>query len=112
MNFLITKLNLKTPGREDDEDTSADSNAKLSNNNFTEVASVILEGLGGKENLVSIDNCVTRLRLEIKDYTKINEKMIKSIGVAGIIRPGKNSIQIIVGTQVQFVADELKKMCK
>ena len=109
---IITKFNLKTPGREDDEDTSADSNAKLANNNFTEVASVILEGLGGKENLVSIDNCVTRLRLEIKDYTKVNEKMIKSTGVAGIIRPGKNSIQIIVGTQVQFVADELKKMCK
>ena len=106
---IITKFNLKTPGREDDEDTSADSNAKLANNNFTEVASVILEGLGGKENLVSIDNCVTRLRLEIKDYTKVNEKMIKSTGVAGIIRPGKNSIQVIVGTQVQFVADELKK---
>ena len=109
---IITKFKLKTLGREDDEDTSADSNAKLANNNFTEVASVILEGLGGKENLVSIDNCVTRLRLEIKDYTKVNEKMIKSTGVAGIIRPGKNSIQIIVGTQVQFVADELKKMCK
>ena len=109
---IITKFNLKTPGREDDEDTSADSNAKLANNNFTEVASVILEGLGGKENLVSIDNCVTRLRLEIKDYTKVNEKMIKSTGVVGIIRPGKNSIQVIVGTQVQFVADEFKKMCK
>ena len=107
--IIITKFNLKTPGREDDEDTSADSNAKLANNNFTEVASVILEGLGGKENLVSIDNCVTRLRLEIKDYTKVNEKMIKSTGVVGIIRPGKNSIQVIVGTQVQFVADELKK---
>ena len=109
---IITKFKLKTLGREDDEDTSADSNAKLANNNFTEVASVILEGLGGKENLVSIDNCVTRLSLEIKDYTKVNEKMIKSTGVVGIIRPGKNSIQIIVGTQVQFVADELKKMCK
>ena len=106
---IITKFKLKTLGREDDEDTSADSNAKLANNNFTEVASVILEGLGGKENLVSIDNCVTRLRLEIKDYTKVNEKMIKSTGVVGIIRPGKNSIQVIVGTQVQFVADELKK---
>ena len=109
---IITKFKLKTLGREDDKDTSADSNAKLANNNFTEVASVILEGLGGKENLVSIDNCVTRLRLEIKDYTKVNEKMIKSTGVVGIIRPGKNSIQVIVGTQVQFVADEFKKMCK
>lgn len=110
--FAITKFNLKTPGREDDEDISEEMNVKLSNNNFTEVASIILEGLGGKENVVSIDNCVTRLRLEIKDYTQISEKVIKSTGIAGIIRPSKTSIQIIVGTQVQFVADELKKLCK
>lgn len=110
--FAITKFNLKTPGREDDEDVSEEMNIKLSNDNFTEVASIILEGLGGKENIVSIDNCVTRLRLEIKDYTQISEKVIRSAGTAGIIRPSKTSIQIIVGTQVQFVADELKKLCK
>lgn len=110
--IVITKFNLKTPGREDDYDTSGEMDVKLSNNNFTEVASIILKGLGGKENITSIDNCVTRLRLEIKDYTKINEKLIKSAGAAGIIRPSKTSVQIIVGTQVQFVADELKKLCK
>ena len=87
-------------------------NAHLSNDNFTEVASIILKGLGGKENIANIDNCVTRLRLEIKDNTLVNEKTIKSAGVAGIIRPSKTSIQVIVGTQVQFVADELKKLCK
>ena len=48
----------------------------------------------------------------MEDYEKINEKTIKSSGISGIIRPGKTSIQIIVGTQVQFVADELKKLCK
>lgn len=108
--FAITKFNLKTPGREDDE--NGESKAKLSNNNFTEVASIILEGLGGVENIVSVDNCITRLRLEIKDNTKVNEKVIKSAGISGIIRPGKTSIQVIVGTQVQFVADELKMLCK
>lgn len=108
--FAITKFNLKTPGREDD-DTDEEMNVYLSNDNFTEVASIILKGLGGKENIVSVDNCVTRLRLEIKDYTLINEKIIKSAGVAGIIRPSKTSIQVIVGTQVQFVADEFKKLC-
>ena len=87
-------------------------NAHLSNDNFTEVASIILKGLGGKENIANIDNCVTRLRLEIKDHTLVNEKTIKSAGVAGIIRPSKTSIQVIIGTQVQFVADELKKLCK
>ena len=79
---------------------------------LSKLASIILEGLGGKENLVSIDNCVTRLRLEIKDQSKVNEKLIKSAGVAGIMRPGKTSIQVIVGTKVQFVADELKKLAK
>jgi len=82
----------------------------LANNNYTEVAGIILEGLGGKANVKSLDNCITRLRLEINDYTKVDEKKIKSAGVAGIMRPGKTSVQVIIGTKVQFVADEMKKM--
>ncbi|MBQ7841588.1 MAG: PTS transporter subunit EIIC [Lachnospiraceae bacterium] len=107
--FAITKFNLKTPGREDD-DEELDKNAVLSNNDFAQVASVILEGIGGKENVTSLDNCITRLRFEIKDYTKVDEKKIKSAGVAGIIRPSKTAVQVVVGTKVQFVADEMKKM--
>ena len=109
--FAIVKFDLKTPGREDD-DQEAEKKVVLSNDNFTEVAKIILEGVGGKENVTSIDNCITRLRLEIKDYTKVDEKKIKSAGVAGVIRPGKTSVQVIVGTKVQFVADEFKKLCK
>ena len=93
-------------------DVEAEKKVVLSNDNFTQVASIILEGVGGKENVKSIDNCVTRLRLEIKDYTKVDEKKIKSAGVAGVIRPGKTSVQVVVGTKVQFVADEFKKLCK
>ncbi|MFQ9701375.1 MAG: PTS transporter subunit EIIB [Enterocloster clostridioformis] len=48
---------------------------------------MVLEGLGGKGNVVSLDNCITRLRLEIKDYTLVDEKRIKSAGVAGVMRP-------------------------
>ena len=110
--FVITKFNLKTPGREDDDDTSDEMNVTLADNDFTKIAAKILEGVGGKENITSIDNCVTRLRLEIKDQAKVNEKVIKSAGVSGVIRPGKNSLQVIVGTQVQFVADEFKELCK
>ena len=110
--FAIVKFDLKTPGREDDDDTEAEKSAVLANDDFTEVAKIVLEGVGGKENVTSIDNCITRLRLEIKDYTKVDEKKIKSAGVAGVIRPGKNSVQVIVGTKVQFVADEFKKLCK
>lgn len=107
--FAIVKFDLKTPGREDD-DVEAEKKAVLSNSNYAEVASVILEGLGGKENVTSLDNCITRLRLEIKDYTLIDEKKIKSAGVAGVMRPSKTAVQVIVGTKVQFVADEMKKM--
>ncbi len=109
--FAITKFDLKTPGREDD-DVEAETKAVLANNDFTEVARIILEGLGGKENITSIDNCITRLRLEIKDYTLVDEKKIKSAGVAGVVRPGKTSVQVIIGTQVQHVADEFKVLCK
>ncbi len=107
--FAIVKFDLKTPGREDD-DLEAEKKAVLSNSDFTEVASIILEGLGGKGNVTSLDNCITRLRMEIKDYTLVDEKKIKSAGVAGVMRPGKTSVQVIVGTKVQFVADEMKKM--
>ena len=108
--FAILKFDLKTPGREDDD--TDETTVKLANDNFTEVAKIILEGVGGKGNVASIDNCITRLRLEIKDYTAVDEKKIKSAGVAGVIRPGKNSVQVVIGTKVQFVADEFKKLCK
>ena len=108
--FAITKWDLKTPGREDDDED--ETKVVLANDDFTQVAKIVLEGVGGKENVTSIDNCITRLRLEIKDYTAVDEKKIKSAGVAGVIRPGKNSVQVIIGTKVQFVADEFKKLCK
>jgi len=107
--FIIVKFDLKTPGREDD-DLEAEKAAVLANNDFTQVAAIILEGLGGKENITSLDNCITRVRAEVKDQAKVDEKKIKSAGVAGVMRPGKNSVQVIVGTKVQFVVDEMKKM--
>lgn len=107
---VITKFNLKTPGREDDD--ADELKVTLANNDYTAVAKIVLEGVGGAANVTSIDNCITRLRLEVKDYTKVDEKKIKSAGVAGIIRPSKTSVQVIIGTQVQFVADEFKKLCK
>ena len=77
---VIVKFNLKTPGREDDD--ADETQVKLANNDFTKVAKIVLEGVGGPENVASIDNCITRLRLEIKDYTKVDEKRIKSAGIA------------------------------
>ena len=110
--FAITKFNLKTPGREDEEAdfAEADKNATLANNDFTAIAAAVLEGLGGKENVASLDNCITRLRIEVKDGTQVNEKKIKAAGVAGVMRPSQTAIQVIIGTKVQFVADEMAKM--
>lgn len=109
--FAIKKWDLKTPGREDD-DVEAEKKAVLSNNDYTAVAKTILGGCGGKDNIASIDNCITRLRLEVKDITQVDDKKIKSAGVAGVMKPGKNSVQVIIGTKVQFVADEFSKLCE
>ena len=107
--FAILKFDLKTPGREED-DEEAEKAVVLSGDDYAKTAAAILEGIGGKANITSVDNCITRLRLEIKDQALVNEKQIKAAGVAGVIRPGKNSVQVIIGTKVQFVADELKKL--
>ena len=108
--FAIVKFDLKTPGREDDDDD--ETKVVLANDDFTTVAKIVLEGVGGKDNVESVDNCITRLRLVIKDYTKVDEKKIKSAGVAGVVRPSQKDVQVIIGTKVQFVADEFKKLCK
>ena len=111
--FAILKWDLKTPGREDDDEADdAEKSATLANNDFTAVAQTILEGIGGKENVATIDNCITRLRLTVKDDSLVDDKKIKSAGVSGVMHPGKNSVQVVIGMQVQFVADEFKKLCK
>ncbi|WP_312095372.1 N-acetylglucosamine-specific PTS transporter subunit IIBC [Niallia sp.] len=112
--FLITKFNFKTPGREDEEiiDESLDQVAVTTDNKFAVMASEIYAGLGGDSNVTSVDNCVTRLRIEVKDMDVVDQQKIKATGVPGINIIGKTSIQVIVGTQVQFVADEIEKIRK
>ena len=112
--FMIMKWDMKTPGRENEDTVPAEEGAAPAGGTggkYADMARTILRGLGGAENLLSIDNCITRLRLEIRDMGKVNESVIRSSGAAGVIRPGKNALQIVVGTTVQFVADELKQMC-
>ena len=108
--IAITKWNLKTPGREDDEE--GELAIELANDDYTAMATVILEGLGGKENITSIDHCITRLRLEVKDNTLVDEKKIKSSGASGVIRPSKTTVQVVIGPKVQFVHDEFKKLAE
>ena len=108
--FAITKFDLKTPGREDEDEEEAEKKITLANNNYTAVAAGVLAAVGGKENVTGADFCATRLRLDVKDSTLVNEKAVKAAGAAGVIRPSKNACQVVIGTQVQFVYDELKKM--
>ncbi|WP_442878079.1 N-acetylglucosamine-specific PTS transporter subunit IIBC [Carnobacterium sp.] len=116
--FVIVKFNLATPGRGDDEDEEIveDDDAAVSssskNDKFKLQAEMIYAGLGGDENITSIDNCTTRLRLEVKDMSKVDEKKIKSSGAIGINKVSDHNIQVIVGTEVQFVADEMTKLKK
>ncbi len=107
--FAIVKFDLKTPGRENDE-AEAGKKAVSADDDFARVAAAILEGLGGRENIVSLDNCITRLRLEVYDSAKVKEEEIKKAGAAGVMRPGGAAVQVVIGTKVQFVADEMKKL--
>lgn len=109
--FLIVKFDLKTPGREE-ETLNSNVSAAPSGNEFEQMAATIYDGLGGDQNVTSVDNCVTRLRMEVKDMDAVDQEKIKSTGVPGINIVGPNSIQVIVGTKVQFVADEIKRMRK
>ena len=115
--FMIKKWNLKTPGREEEEEkleTEPPAEAAPvaeGEDKFAAMARTILQGLGGPENILSVDNCITRLRLEVQDLEKVNDTVIRSAGALGVMRPGKNAVQVIIGTKVQFVADELKKLC-
>ncbi|GAA3318467.1 hypothetical protein GCM10020331_021380 [Ectobacillus funiculus] len=74
---------------------------------------IFIEDLGGRENITSIDNCATRLRLTIADMTKVNEAALKKKhGARGVMKLNKESLQVIVGTNVQFVAEAMKQLAK
>ena len=143
---MITALDLKTPGREeegaydtskvsgagaggtsrvvpdggvpnagdtsrvvragDEHDTSRVSDTIVEGINLN----AILDGLGGRENIQTLDNCVTRLRVEVKDSNAINEDTLKAAGAKAVVRTGAGSVQVVIGLKVQKVADELRKM--
>ena len=99
-SFLIKKFNYKTPGRED-ENISADKEPRKKIDLNKDIANII-NGLGGKENINTVENCITRLRVNVKDESKINEDIINLMPNSGIVRKGKD-IQIIFGLHVPDV---------
>lgn len=111
--FIITKFNLMTPGREEDTDEEVEGIAAApGKEKFATMASAIYAALGGDANVTSIENCITRLRVDVKDMNAVDQKKIKNTGVPGIKVVGSQSIHVIVGTNVQFVADEIEKIRK
>jgi len=110
---LIKALNLKTPGREDDEEVDTSNETVVATGDkYVDMASYFIEDLGGKENLTVIDNCATRLRLQVADAGNINEAALKRHGARGIMKLSKTNVQVIVGTEVEFVADAMNQLVK
>ncbi|MFC4617457.1 N-acetylglucosamine-specific PTS transporter subunit IIBC [Camelliibacillus cellulosilyticus] len=108
--FLIKWLNLKTPGREDEDEATEDHADSAGEDRHTAMAARFLKDLGGKKNLTDIDNCATRLRLGIADMALVDENALKRHGARGVVKTGKKNLQVIVGTTVEFVADAMKKL--
>lgn len=103
--FLIVKLDIKTPGREDVDTGAEGGNGSVQH---VELAKQYLAALGGKDNLANLDNCVTRLRLQVKDMNAIDEAALKQLGAKGVIKLNKTDLQVIIGTDVEFIANEMK----
>ena len=112
-DFAIKKFNLMTPGREPEEaDADADVASATGDDKYTILATRLYDALGGKANVVSIDSCTTRLRLVLKDANAVDTAAIKKTGVPAIKPIDKTNLQIIVGTDVPFVADEMNRIAK
>ena len=84
--------------------------AASSDDKYAAIAAGVLAAVGGKENIKNYDFCATRLRFEVVDSSKVDEAACKAAGAVGVIRPSAESAQVIIGTQVQAVYDELKKL--
>lgn len=111
--ILINKWKLIIPiGEETDTSNQSVDNSKkdASTSPYYIMARTILMGLGGRTNVISIDNCITRLRLEIKDSSAIDEKTILSSGAKGVIKVARKAVQVVIGAEVQLVADELNRL--
>ena len=116
--FLIKKFNLKTPGREDDDEetklyTKADVNARKEAEKETTagqpnaLSAMIAKGLGGADNISDVDCCATRLRVTVKNADQVDEGVLKQSGAAGVIKKGKG-VQVIYGPRVSVIKSDLE----
>ena len=107
--FLILRFNMKTPGREDeDQETRLYSKQEYqAKGNNDAVGEAIINGLGGRENIEVVDNCYTRLRVTVKDVAIIDEPRLKATGAKGIIKQG-NNVQVVYGLHVKKMREAVE----
>lgn len=106
--FAIRKFNLKTPGRDDAPANTTDDKKEAVSGDALAVG--VLEALGGKDNLLSLDSCITRLRVEVKDAKIVKDDQLKQLGASGVLKVGAHGVQAIFGSKAQFICNDLKKM--
>lgn len=110
--WFIVKFNLETPGREAFE-VEESASILLKEKNWPAIAEIVLEGLGGKGNIINVENCISRLRIDLKDPSLVNQIKLKDSGCAGIFFPSEKHIHVVFGPHVEFVRhavdDALKK---
>lgn len=101
--YAIVKFNIATPGREKD----VGDNTLLLNKEYDKVAALVIDGLGGKENIARVENCVTRLRIDFKNKDLLDIEKFKSAGAAGTFFPSGKHIHIVFGPHVEFVRNSV-----
>jgi len=105
--YLIEKLDIPTPGRTDE--VTEEGESIVAEKGIANIAKEYVAILGGRDNIVDIDSCITRLRLTLKDNSSIDEKAIKRLGAAGVIKPNNKNMQVVVGTQAELIAEDMKR---
>ena len=108
--FVIRKWQLKTIGREDDDEIADEDDETDVDAKYVATASRFIDALGGTENITRLDNCATRLRLEIDDVSRVDDSALKRAGAAGTMKPGGHSVQVVYGLNVQFVKDAMEQV--
>ncbi|AZS15968.1 PTS transporter subunit EIIC [Paenibacillus lutimineralis] len=111
--IIIVKFNLKTLGREDDSEEDAEADASSGDrvvSSSDSRAAQILEQIGGPSNIQSVDACITRLRLVVRDDKKVNDSALKKLGASGVMRLGQGAVQVVFGPKSEAIKDEINKM--
>ena len=107
--YVITAFNLKTPGREDEDLVAEASTTAFSSNNAIPLQLVL--AFGGRSNIVSLDACITRLRVEVKEVAKTSEDRLRALGATGVLKVG-NGVQAIFGTKSENLKTDMQEYLK